>query len=213
MILGIDTSGNTCSVALYHNEKSRLLGEVSIYSARTHSQMLMPMIEKLLSDFGLGLHNLDLITVAHGPGSYTGLRIGISAALGLVYGLGISCAGISTLKGLAANVCSFDGFICAIIKARQNLVYTGIYDNNLKVILPDCVIATDELAGVLSKLDKVILVGDSAEDFYNEHSQYKLAPYHMLLQHASGICYAARSCDIVMPEDLKPVYLQEFFTN
>ncbi|MDR0919253.1 MAG: tRNA (adenosine(37)-N6)-threonylcarbamoyltransferase complex dimerization subunit type 1 TsaB [Oscillospiraceae bacterium] len=206
MILGIDTGGKTCSVALLDDV---LLGEYSVYSAKTHSQTLMPMIEKLINDCGKSLKDIKKIAVSIGPGSYTGLRIGISSAKGLAFGLGINCISVPALTALTYNV---NIKAVAIMKARANLVYsTGATEN-------DCIIDKEELFEKIKAIQEnsdIYLVGDGAKEFYEQYplENLHLAPDHLLLQKASSVCYCAKineERDTVSPFELKPVYLQEF---
>jgi tRNA threonylcarbamoyladenosine biosynthesis protein TsaB len=212
MILGIDTSGKTCSVALL--DGIVLLGEYSVYSAKTHSQMLMPMIEKLVADCGKTFKDIRKIAVAVGPGSYTGLRIGISTAKGLAFGLGIDCIGVSTLKALTCNIFG-DMPVIAVMKARANLVYAGS-----SCLFPDQLIDIDSLCEKIQQIDKpVTLVGDCVLDIRSEKYPLKniqIANEQLLLQKASSVCAAALDMEdelTVSPLELKPIYLQEFSTQ
>lgn len=125
LILAIDTSGHTASAALL--EDSTLRAQVSLYTLRTHSQVMLPLCQQLLDNAGVALEEIDLFAVADGPGSYTGLRIGISAVKGMAFALGKPCAGISTLEGMAYNLLGTRGTLCCAIHARQQLHYCGIF--------------------------------------------------------------------------------------
>ena len=126
-ILGIDTSGKVAAAALYDSEAGCLLAQQSVYTKRTHSQVILPLAERLLADTGLQWQDVDGFAVAKGPGSYTGLRIGIAAVKAMAYALQIPCVGISTLEGLAWQNLSWQGVICSVMTARQALVYAGLY--------------------------------------------------------------------------------------
>ena len=104
IVLGVDTSGKTASLAVA--DKDRILANTTVITELTHSQVLLPILRRLLIDANLTLADIDAVAVANGPGSYTGLRIGISAVKGLCFKDNKKCAGISTLKSLAMNVCS-----------------------------------------------------------------------------------------------------------
>ncbi|GHU55380.1 hypothetical protein FACS1894132_11410 [Clostridia bacterium] len=200
-ILGIDTSGKICSVALSNNDV--IIGKASNNAELTHSQKLMPLIEKLLFESNVTLQNLYKIAVAVGPGSYTGLRIGISTAKGIAFGLGIKCIGISTLKALTFNVKTSEN-ILAIMKARADLVYAGGY-------IPDQLIPKKLLAEQL--LENTVFVGDGAVDFFEEYGRKSDTLAENLLQNAESICLCAKNISPVSPLELKPVYLQEFHLN
>ncbi|MFQ9093939.1 MAG: tRNA (adenosine(37)-N6)-threonylcarbamoyltransferase complex dimerization subunit type 1 TsaB [Ruminococcus sp.] len=126
-ILGIDTSGKVAAAALYDSESRCLLAQQTVYTKRTHSQVILPLAERLLADTGLNWQDVDGFAAAKGPGSYTGLRIGIAAVKAMSYALQIPCVGISTLEGLAWQNLSWQGVICAVMTARQSLVYAGLY--------------------------------------------------------------------------------------
>ena len=128
LILAIDTSGHTASAALL--EDSTLRAQVSLYTLRTHSQVMLPLCRQLLDNAGVTLEEIDLFAVADGPGSYTGLRIGISAVKGMAFALGKPCAGISTLEGMAYNLLGTRGTLCCAIHARQQLHYCGIFSSD-----------------------------------------------------------------------------------
>jgi tRNA threonylcarbamoyladenosine biosynthesis protein TsaB len=124
-ILGIETSTLTGSVALVAD--GRLLGETTLSVSVQHSERLMPAIEQLLQDAGVGPGDVDLFAVADGPGSFTGLRIGIAAAQGLALAHGRPVAGVSTLRGLAMNAALHPGPIVPVLNAYRGAVYFGVY--------------------------------------------------------------------------------------
>ncbi|HSA58226.1 MAG TPA: tRNA (adenosine(37)-N6)-threonylcarbamoyltransferase complex dimerization subunit type 1 TsaB [bacterium] len=123
--LGIETSTLTGSVALV--EDGRLLGETTLSVSVRHSERLMPAIEHLLRDAEVAPSEIDLFAVAEGPGSFTGLRIGIAAAQGLALAHGRPVAGVSTLKGLAMNAAVFPGLVVPLLNAFRGEVYFGVY--------------------------------------------------------------------------------------
>jgi tRNA threonylcarbamoyladenosine biosynthesis protein TsaB len=124
-ILAIDSSGNVASVAVVEDDK--LLGEITTNYKKTHSQTLLPMIDKLCRMIDLDLNSLDYIASSSGPGSFTGLRIGVTTAKGLAFALNKSIIGVPTLDGLAYNIVYSDYLICPIMDARRNQVYTAFY--------------------------------------------------------------------------------------
>lgn len=99
--LGMDTSGSVAAVALYDTEQDLFLSQQSLYTKKTHSQVILPLVERTLQDCGLTAADLDGIAVAVGPGSYTGLRIGVAAVKAMTFALQLPCFGISTLEALA----------------------------------------------------------------------------------------------------------------
>lgn len=213
LILGIDTSGKMASVSLMQDDV--LLAENSVYTTLTHSQIIMPMCKKLLESVGKTLQDVSRIAVSCGPGSYTGLRIGISGVKAMCFALNIGCNGISTLESLAYNVFGFDGAICSIMKARLDLVYCGLFQSDMKSITrysDDCILEKSMLFEKLSNIDKnIILVGDGAEDFYSSYefkSNVALASVKDRLQSASSLCEIARNLEPQTPQDLQALYLQ-----
>lgn len=213
LILGIDTSGKMASVSLMQDDV--LLAENSVYTTLTHSQIIMPMCKKLLESVGKTLQDVNRIVVSCGPGSYTGLRIGISGVKAMCFALNIGCNEISTLESLAYNVFGFDGVICSIMKARLDLVYCGLFQSDMKSITrysDDCILEKSMLFEKLSNIDKnIILVGDGAEDFYSSYefkSNVALASVKDRLQSASSLCEIARNLEPQTPQDLQALYLQ-----
>ena len=124
-ILGIDTSSMAASVAVI--EDNKLICEYTINTKKTHSQKLMPMIENMLSLSDLNVRELDAIAVCEGPGSFTGLRIGMATAKAIAHVNDIPVIGVNSLEVLAANMNLCDKKICSILDAQRNQVYTGRY--------------------------------------------------------------------------------------
>ena len=164
-ILGIDTSGKTASVAITENDI--ILGQTTIYTEKTHSQVILPLCKKLLEDCGTELKDIDGFAVSVGPGSYTGLRIGISAVKAMAFALDKKCYGISTLESLAYNAKGFVGYIIPVMKARANLVYNAVFKCNdigeTKRTKEDRIISVSDLkaevAEILESGENIILTG------------------------------------------------------
>lgn len=220
LILGIDTSGKTASAALYDTESGIFPAQETLYTQKTHSQVIMPMCRRIIEQTGHKMTDLGMIAAADGPGSYTGLRIGVAAVKAMCYALGIRCCGVSTLKGLAWNNIAYHGKICAVMKARGELVYTCTYRNSPLGSEPLCdeqIIDSSELADYLScGNEPVLLCGDGAEVFFRKYCQamtaegkFRLAPAMGMLQNAAGICLASLSGEPVEPEELTVSYLQK----
>ncbi len=131
LILGIETSTMTGSVALM-NEKG-LIAEYTLNLRETHTSRLMPAIDRILKDASLTIKDLDGIAVSLGPGSFTGLRIGIATAKGLAQGLNIPIVGIPTLDGLAFKLFNCQDLVCPILDARKGEVYTALYKNGKRL--------------------------------------------------------------------------------
>jgi len=215
LLLGIDTSGKTASAALFDSEKELFLAQSTVYTQKTHSQVIMPMVRDVMAQAGRELSELGGIAVANGPGSYTGLRIGVAAVKALSFGLGVKCCGVSTLLGLACNNLAYKGHICAVMKARGELVYNCIYRSDgccVEQITEEQIISRDELAEYLAlNVKEAMLCGDGAADFYNTYSSpaFIIAPPQGRLQTAAGVCLAGVSRKLIEPEALEVSYLQK----
>lgn len=210
-ILGIDTSGNTASVAIVGDNS--VLAQTTFLTKRTHSQVILPLCKELLKNTGIELRDIDGIAVANGPGSYTGLRIGISAVKAMAYALDIKCIGISTLESLAYNFMGIDTIVCSVMAARQNLVYTALFSSEngvIKRLTDDRIITVEELDNSLLEYKSVMLVGDYSEKFFNDHKKagYVLAPSHLRLQLASSLCFSALDKEMYTCDKLDASYLQ-----
>lgn len=161
-ILAVDTSAIVASVALCENE--HLLGEYTIQNGNTHSETLLPMIESLLCLHKLTPNEIDLFAASSGPGSFTGVRIGVSTVKGLAFDRKKPCIGVSTLEALAYNLCVVDGLVCPVMNARRNQVYTALFrvcGGKLERLLEDCAIPISELDEILAQYhEPIYLTGD-----------------------------------------------------
>ena len=175
----------------------------------------MPVVKDIMAHAGKELSDLGGIAVANGPGSYTGLRIGVAAVKALSFGLGIKCCGVSTLLGLACNNLAYKGHICAIMKARGELVYTCTYKSDgycVEQVTEEQIISRDELAEYLAfNVKECMLCGDGAAEFYNAYSSpaFIIAPPQGRLQNAVGVCLAGVPRKLSQPEELEVSYLQK----
>lgn len=211
LTLAVDTSGKTASVALA--EESTLLGLRMVYTARAHSQILLPMVKSLLADTGRSVADIDIFAAANGPGSYTGLRIGVAAMQAMAFAQNKQCIGISTLEGLAWNLCGTRGILCAAMVARQNLLYTALFESDGSTVrrLTDDSILTDEecAAQICTYPAPVTIVGDGITLLGKRLPNITPAPMHLALQSAAGICMASMQHAPVAPAKLSVRYLQE----
>ncbi len=162
LILGMDTATRTASIGL--TEKQKLIGEFSLHVDKVHSKKLMPMLDQLLFAAGLDASDIDAIAVSAGPGSFTGLRIGMATAKGLAYALGVPLIGISTLAGLSYNCAGTDGLLCPILDARMSEFYTALYQWHHGALIPvreDAVMDRNELVHMLSQEgEKKLIIAD-----------------------------------------------------
>jgi tRNA threonylcarbamoyladenosine biosynthesis protein TsaB len=164
-ILAIDTSGKVSSVSIIEDEK--ILAEFNINNSLTHSQTIMPMVENALDCAKISIKEIDGFAASIGPGSFTGLRIGIGAIKGMAFALNKPCVGVSTLESLAYNLKGMDGIICAVMDARCSQVYTACFENEQR-LTDDEAVYIEQLGLNLKKYNKkVFLVGDGANLCYN----------------------------------------------
>lgn len=198
-ILGIDTSGKTASVAITDGEK--LLWEKSVYTKLTHSQIILPMVKDALEETDTDFSDLDALAAAVGPGSYTGLRIGVGAVKGICMGQAdLKCIPVSTLAEFAYGNVTFKGKIVSLMKARPKVVYVGEFISDgkkLTRLTADRVADEQELAGTLGGDEDVMLTGDNAfefkEKYFPENDNVLVSPFINNLQRASFVCLAAEN--------------------
>ena len=197
LILAFETSAKAASVALMENGK--LLGESYQNTGLTHSQTLMVMAEDVLKQCGKLAADVEAVAVAEGPGSFTGVRIGVAAAKGFAWGSEIPCYGVSTLEAMAESLGAFDGYVCPCMDARRSQVYNALFlaeGGKLTRVAEDRAIALADLKEELKNCDKpVFLVGDGANLCYNtlskEVSNLVLPPEHRIHQRAVGVAVLA----------------------
>jgi len=164
-ILGIESATPVAAVAVAG--ENGILAERMVFNNRTHSVNLLPMIKAVLEESGVGRRGLAGIAVSGGPGSFTGLRIGMSTAKALAQVLGLPVAGISTLDTLAYPLAGWRGLVCPVLNARKNEVYTAVYDHIRKITLAGpMAIQPDQLAEILLELAKpVVFAGDGVPPY------------------------------------------------
>lgn len=196
-ILAFETSAKAASVALM--EDGKLLGESYQNTGLTHSQTLMAMAEELMRTCGLAPEDIGAAAVAAGPGSFTGVRIGVAAAKGFAWGRDIPCCGVSTLEAMALNLGIWQGYILPVMDARRQQVYTALFhgeNGSCERLTEDRAISLEDLAGELKNLtEPIFLVGDGGVLCYNtlreEVPNLVLPPEHRLHQRAAGVALAA----------------------
>ena len=194
-ILAIDSSALVASVALCEDE--RVLAEYTLNNGNTHSETLLPMIENVLSALSISASDVDVFAVSEGPGSFTGVRIGVATIKGLAFSSGKPCVGVSTLEALAYNLRSHKGIIVPVMNARRSQVYTAIFEsdgNELKRLLPDSAMAISELDELLCKYSQdVYLCGDgydiSVDGF--EKTKVCFVPERLRLQSGASVASVA----------------------
>ena len=214
LILAFESSAKPASVALVRDGK--LLAQSTQISALTHSRTLLPMAEDLLRNTGLTLGEVDAIAVAHGPGSFTGIRIGVSTVKGLCWGAEKAAIGVSTLEAMAWHGLAFGGLVCPVMDARRAQVYNALFrieDGRPLRLCADRAISLGELADELASLgESVLLVGDGAaltKAFLDSRAlPCRLAPDNLVWQDAWGVAMAAQDKAPQSAAELLPVYLR-----
>ena len=157
-ILALDSTANTSTVAVLEDEKL-----LSIYTANiknTHSETLLPMVKGMLETLKLSVDDIDVFAVSEGPGSFTGVRIGVATIKGLAFGKNKKCVGVSTIEAMAQNLEGFAGVVCPIMNARRGQVYTGAFLNGERILADQCMLLCD-LIPLLEKYgEPIYFVGD-----------------------------------------------------
>ena len=217
-ILAIDTSATAASVCLAVEDK--ILGSFYTNTALTHSQTLVPMVEQVLKTTQTDVDELDCIAVNAGPGSFTGVRIGVAAAKGIAFKNNLPCVPVSTLESMAYNMLGSDCVVCAVMDARCSQVYNALFKisgDKVERLCEDRALALSELKPELEKIsEKIILVGDGADltakYLENSLSNVFLAPVNNRIQNASSTAMAAFKSiyenKTITPAELMPTYLR-----
>ena len=217
-ILGVDSSAKSASIALI--EDGEILSEFFINVGLTHSQTLAPMVKNVLDNTNTNLKDLGLFAVSFGPGSFTGIRIGVSLVKGMAMPFNTPCIGVSTLYSMAFNLLNENAVVCAVMDARCNQVYNAIFDikdGKIQRLTKDRAISIVDLYKELKFFQKkVIFVGDGAELCYNKKNNYNLnayiAPKSLRLQRASSVAFAGYNVVVkngaIGADSLIPFYLR-----
>ena len=211
----MESSAKPASVAVCRD--GTLLGQYFQNSGLTHSRTLMAMMESLLKNLEVSISEIDLVAVARGPGSFTGVRIGVSAAKGLAWGASLPVCGVSTLEAMAYQTPETGMIVCPVMDARRSQVYNALFewrDNSAPSRLSeDRAISLDELATGLKTQNKpILLLGDGAEmcfDFLSAAGlSCRLAPGLMRYQTAYGVALASANNGSIPAAELEPSYLR-----
>ena len=213
-ILALETSAKSVSCAV--TENGAPLASAYQCTGLTHSRTLMPMVEDMLKNAELTLDDMDLIAIANGPGSFTGLRIGIAAVKGLAWAADKPCCGVSTLQAMACSVSHMEGLIIGAMDARRDQIYNALFeakDGSLTRLCEDRAVGLDELCRQLKDdTRRKIVLGDGGRlcrDYLMQHGILcELAPAPLLYQNAVGVALEAEQGEWVSAQELSPVYLR-----
>ena len=217
-ILAVECADSAASCAVVSDGKT--VCESFVSAGLTHSRTLMPMVDSMLKNSETSLESIDLFAVTVGPGSFTGLRIGIAAVKGMAFGSGKKCVGVSTLYATALSVKDRKGIICAVMDARCNQVYNAIFlsdGQKLTRLCDDRALMCDELEEHLQSIKAehpdadIILVGGGMELCYNKFGQQlgcSTVADNVRVAKASVVALAALEGEQVGPQTLLPCYLR-----
>ena len=214
LILAFESSAKAASAALCRD--GHLVSQYSQCIGLTHSRTLLPMAEDMLKNAELSIGDVDVFAVAHGPGSFTGIRIGVSTVKGLAWASDKPCIGVSTLEAMAWHGVSAGGYVCPVMDARRSQVYNAIFkiEGGRPVrMTADRPISLEDLASELREFESpVFLVGDgaaiTAAYLGGNNIAYRAAPENLVWQSAWGVAMAAQDKTPGSADDLLPVYLR-----
>ena len=210
-ILSITTSSSVCSVCIL--DHNNIIKKLSLNNEKTHSENLMPLISTLFNETHLSLDDIDYIACDIGPGSFTGIRIGISSVKAMAEAKSIKIIPVNSLEALAYNVVS-KKYICSLIDAKNNNVYFGLFDNNYNLIQN---LDADHIDVILNKLpnEEIVFVGNGAEmhkeRIINKFKNGQFCNNNLLSSSKLGICAYNKilKSEYVTADTLLPLYLRK----
>ena len=214
-ILAFECSAGPASCAVWEDGNILATGFTNV--KLTHSQTLIPMADSVLKSVMLTLADIDAFAIANGPGSFTGVRIGLAAVKGLAQPHNKPCVGVSTLAAMARRFESFDGIVCALMDARRDQFYNAVFcckEGKITRLCDDRAASFEEIENTLSQTDgKIFLTGDGARLFYSKTKMNKdrliLPAPELLYQNATGVAMeAAANYNPTTAQKLFPVYLR-----
>lgn len=220
-ILAVECSATPCSVAII--EDGKILASSFTNTKLTHSQTLMPMTEAVLKASLTKIDDIEGFAVSVGPGSFTGVRIGISAVKGMAQAKNIPCVSVSTLRAMAENLKCLDCIVCAVMDARCNQVYNALFDiqnGEITRLCDDRALMCDELCEIIKNISNeekkpVVILGDGTDVFYpfvKDIDNVLISNIKNRFQNAEGVALAAEESflkgDTVSPQELLPFYLR-----
>ena len=210
MLLSMDSSAVTASVALTDGDE--IIKSEFVNSGLTHSETLLPMITRVMDSHKYS--ELDGIAITAGPGSFTGVRIGVATVKGLAFNDDIPCFSVSTLEAIAYNFVDKNAVVCAVMDARRMQFYNALFkvkNGKVERLCDDRAISIEDLQNELKQYDKVVIAGDGAKlCFQNiELENCTLADDDRIYQNAVGVAKAAQNKNAISPKALMPVYLRQ----
>ena len=185
-ILALDSTAKTSSVAVLENDT--LLGLFSVNIQNTHSETLLPMVKSILESLKLTNEDIDAYAVSEGPGSFTGVRIGVATIKGLAFGREKPCVGVSTIEALYENLADCEGIVCPIMNARRGQVYTGAFLNGERIIDDTCMMLDDLIPMLEEKGQPIRFNGDGYDlVLYKNIANFRHTPELLRYQNAFSV--------------------------
>lgn len=210
MILSIDSSAVTASAAL--TDGDNVIRSEFVNKGLTHSETLLPMIKRVMGD--VAYSELEAIAITAGPGSFTGVRIGVATAKGLAFKFSTPCIPVSTLEAIAYNFVNENAVICAVMDARRMQFYNALFkveNGKIERLTPDRAISLEDLQKELRQYENVIIAGDGARLCADNIGldNCRIADEELVYQNAVSLAKAAEKNKKIPPEKLMPVYLRQ----
>jgi tRNA threonylcarbamoyladenosine biosynthesis protein TsaB len=227
LILSIDTALENGSVCL--SKSGEIIKSLENQEQKNHASFVQPAIKQIIKDSGLELKDLDAIAVTHGPGSYTGLRVGLSSAKGLCYALdkplilintleAIALSGIESLQSTSSGLNNIGGYlVCPMIDARRMEVFTAVYDSKLSIIIPPSAMIVEEASFLeLLEVNKIIFLGNGATKFKSisthRNAYFTVTTYNCT--HLATLAYRGyNNKEFGNVPYSEPLYLKDFFSS
>ncbi len=209
LLLSVESSAVTASAAL--TDGGRVIKSEFINNGLTHSETLLPLIESVMR--GCDYSALDAVAVTAGPGSFTGVRIGVATVKGIAFSYTLPCIGVSTLEAIAYNFVDENAVVCAVMDARRMQFYNALFkceNGCITRLCADRAVSAAELQKELLPFERVIIAGDGAKLFYSSLSSDNcaLAAENRIYQNAVGVSAAAQNKKMLPAAELAPVYLR-----
>lgn len=210
MLLSLDSSAVTASVAL--TDGDRVIKSEFVNSGLTHSETLLPMVKRVMGDNEFS--SLDAVAITAGPGSFTGVRIGVATVKGIAFAGNIPCYGVSTLEAIAYNFVDENCVVCAVMDARRMQFYNAIFKVENGIVsrfTPDRAISIDDLREELKQYDSVIIAGDGAALCSQNIAldNCKIAADDKIYQNALSVAKCVKNKKAIAPSAHMPVYLRQ----
>lgn len=214
LIAALDSTAVTASAAIAEINEGKLItyGVFTVKNKLTHSEILLPLLENALKQYGKNIKDIELFAVSAGPGSFTGVRIGASTVKGLAFAEKKPCVAVSPIEAMARNI--FRGYVCPVMDARRDQFYTALFKDG-KRLIEDKALSTEEIREMLKDLPEVVICGDGRDKFLSacgDMGNLFPAPETATDQNALSVALCGYELynqgKAVNPESLQPIYLR-----